>query len=62
MNILVTGAYGFIGRQVVAGLLQAGHNVVCGVRKSGPNVFAGLDTVVCDFTHDTQSEVWLPRP
>jgi len=46
---------------VVAGLLQAGHSVVCGVRKPEPNVFAGLDTVVCDFAHDTQPEDWLPR-
>ena len=57
MNILVTGAYGFIGRQVVAGLLQAGHSVVCGVRKPEPNVFADLDAVVCDFAHDTQPEL-----
>jgi len=61
MNILVTGAYGFIGRQVVAGLLQAGHQVVCAVRKPEPTVFAGLDTVVCDFAHDTQPEDWMPR-
>ena len=61
MNILVTGAYGFIGRQVVAGLLKAGHSVVCGVRKPEPNVFAGLDTVVCDFAHDAQPEDWLHR-
>jgi uncharacterized protein YbjT (DUF2867 family) len=61
MNILVTGAYGFIARQVVAGLLQAGHSVVCGVRKPEPNVFSSLGTVVCDFAHDTQPEDWLPR-
>ena len=61
MNILVTGAYGFIGRQVVAELLQAGHRVVCGVRNPEPNVFAGLDTVFCDFAHDVQPDDWLPR-
>jgi uncharacterized protein YbjT (DUF2867 family) len=61
MNILVTGAYGFIGRQVVAGLLEAGHSVVCGVRKPELNVFASLDTVICDFARDTRPEDWLPR-
>ena len=61
MNILDTGTYGFIGRQVVAGLLQAGHSVDCGVRKPEPNVFSGLNTVVCDFARDIQPETWLPR-
>lgn len=61
MKIFVTGAYGFIGRQVVAGLLQAGHSVVCGVRKPEPNVYAGLNTVVCDLARDVRPEDWLPR-
>lgn len=55
MNILVTGAYSFIGRQLVAGLIQACHTVVCGIRKPESKVFASLDTVVCDFSHDTHA-------
>ena len=28
MKILVTGAYGFIGSHIVAGLVAAGHQVI----------------------------------
>lgn len=34
MNILVTGANGFIGKALVKSLLQTSHNVVACVRSS----------------------------
>jgi uncharacterized protein YbjT (DUF2867 family) len=55
------GTAGHVLNILVTGLLQAGHSVLCGVRKPEPNVFTDLDAVVCDFAHDTQPEVWLPR-
>jgi len=33
MNVFVTGGTGFVGREVVAQLLQAGHRVTCLVRR-----------------------------
>ncbi len=62
MKILVTGANGFIGRQIVAALRTAGHEVICAVRRGddyGAPVRAG--TVVCDFAHDIGVTDWLPR-
>ena len=60
-QFIMTSLRCFIGRQVVAALLQAGYSVVCGVRKPEPNVFPSLDAVVCDFARDLQPEAWLPR-
>lgn len=63
MKILVTGAYGFIGSHIVAGLLAAGHAVV----GSGRNVALGrrmiphIDWVDGDMNRDTEPAAWLPR-
>lgn len=62
MRILVTGAYGFIGSQIVSALRQHGHEVVCAVRDT--TVSRGLDDlpiIVCDFERDTDKSDWLPR-
>lgn len=67
MRVLVTGAEGFIGRHVVAALLDAGHDVVRGVRGRRPpspavdRSHAGGAQVDCDFDVDLRPEVWLPR-
>jgi dihydroflavonol-4-reductase len=53
MNILVTGATGFIGRQVVEKLIPGGHRIRCLVRRSSPTGFlegSGVEMVVGDVT------------
>jgi uncharacterized protein YbjT (DUF2867 family) len=62
MHILVTGAYGFIGRQIVSALLAAGHSVICGARRhESAGSLCSLEFIACDFTLDTNVETWLPR-
>ncbi|MCD6047251.1 MAG: conserved rane protein of unknown function [Gammaproteobacteria bacterium] len=63
MNILITGATGFIASQVVTDLLAAGHQVTCAVRNTAyaKNLFPQAKIIACDFIHDTDSAIWLPR-
>lgn len=59
LQILLTGATGFVGRHVAARLRADGHRVIEGVsprhRSSGPGQRA------MDFTHDLSPQDWLPR-
>lgn len=50
MNILLTGANGFIGRNVSALLAQAGHRIVAASRQTG-----------IDFTRMSDPADWMPR-
>ncbi len=50
MNILLTGASGFIGRNVAAVLTLAGHRIVPASRRNG-----------FDFQHMTDPADWLPH-
>lgn len=63
MRILLTGANGFIGSHIMAGLLKAGYEVVAAVRDplSLKQRFPDIETVFCDFNTDTDPAVWLPR-
>lgn len=63
MRILVTGAYGFIGSQIVGTLSAAGHDVVCCVRdvEQAKRHFSNLAIIPCEFTKDLTSNVWLER-
>ena len=50
MNILLTGANGFIGSHIAAALQAAGHSVQAATRAQG-----------VDFLRDTKAAAWLPR-
>lgn len=60
MNVLVCGARGFIGRQVVAALQAGGHAVRRGVSRRAASAAADGD-VATDFVRDTQAVVWRAR-
>ncbi len=60
MRVLVTGANGFIGPSVVAGLHAAGHEVVAAMRRCAPA--AGAHSVIaCEFSRDVDTEIWKQR-
>lgn len=63
MNILVTGGTGFIAAQIVTNLLKAGHTVTLAVRNptAAKNQFPEAKFIICDFSKDVTSDVWLPR-
>lgn len=62
MRVLVTGAYGFIGAQIVAALRGDGHDVVCAVRNARVDECPpGLQAIACDMAVDIREEDWLPR-
>jgi uncharacterized protein YbjT (DUF2867 family) len=62
LRILVTGAYGFIGRHVVQALLARGHEVVAAVRASRQGTrLPGMGAVPCDFARDVEPGAWIGR-
>ena len=63
MNILVTGASGFIASQIVTDLIVAGHSVVCCVRNVAyaKNLFPSTSVIYCDFINDIHVDDWTAR-
>jgi uncharacterized protein YbjT (DUF2867 family) len=62
MRVLVTGANGFIGAQIVAALAREGHAVVCAVRAPGADPrLRAYDAVPCDFARDVDPAAWRAR-
>jgi nucleoside-diphosphate-sugar epimerase len=63
MRVLLTGANGFIGRQLLARLLTAGHEVLPAVRRPAETdrLLPRPASIAVDFNRDTRIEDWLPR-
>ena len=63
MKILVTGAYGFIGSHIVAGLVAAGHEVVgCGRDIAlGRRLIPHIDWIECDLNRNAAPADWAGR-
>lgn len=63
MNILITGASGFIASQITTDLLAAGHQVTCCVRDVTytQTIFPETKVIPCDFVKDTDPAHWVPR-
>ena len=62
MNILLTGATGFLGSHIARALLASGHTVVCAVR-SPDKIQArlpGATPIRIDFSHAMRVQDWLP--
>lgn len=63
MNILVTGASGFIAAQIVTDLINGGHTVTCAVRNTAyaQQIFPHCKVIACNFIKDTTPDHWIPR-
>jgi len=63
MRVLITGGSGFIGRNLTATLLVAGHQVVAATRRVTEmrRRFPGIEAVYSDFNVDTIAEAWRSR-
>ncbi len=63
MNILVTGASGFIGSHIVQALNNAGHTVTVCLRdtKTAQQRWPELNIVQADFSKDHAESDWLPH-
>ena len=63
MKCLVTGAYGFIGSEVVAALRREGATVIgCGRNlELARRVNPAIEWIACDFNTDVTPAHWTPR-
>jgi nucleoside-diphosphate-sugar epimerase len=63
LNVLVTGASGFIGSHITPALTNAGYRVTACVRnpKGFQLRFPGIHAIYGDATKDLQASDWLPR-
>jgi nucleoside-diphosphate-sugar epimerase len=63
MNILVTGASGFIASHIVNELLASKHQVRCCVRdvQYTRNIFPHAEVISANFEKDLTSQIWFDR-
>lgn len=63
MNILLTGATGFVGQHLLRALLTENHQVTVCCRHPEPLLrqFPGLKTIALDFADAIDSNAWLPH-
>ncbi|MGB0747966.1 MAG: complex I NDUFA9 subunit family protein [Magnetospiraceae bacterium] len=62
MNILLTGASGFIGGHLLRDLAAAGHKVIACTRAPlGQREETHVSWIPADFTTDTDKDIWRPR-
>jgi len=63
MKVLLTGATGFIGRHLLAALIQAGHDVVPAVRRpaQADRLLPRPASIRADFNRMTKPEDWAPH-
>lgn len=63
MNILVTGASGFIASHIVTDLAAKGYTVIGCVRNVAyaKNILPQAKIIRCDFINDTKINDWIPR-
>lgn len=63
MNVLLTGANGFIGRYLLSALLAAGHSVTPAVRRPSEldRLLPTPRSIAVDFNRDLRPQDWLPR-
>ncbi len=63
MRVLITGANGFIGAHLAAGMFGAGHGITACARD--PNAarrqFPLYDWIRIDLNRDTDPSIWMPR-
>jgi uncharacterized protein YbjT (DUF2867 family) len=60
---LLTGANGFIGGQLLAGLRARDHEIVAAVRhpQALRRRFPGIEAIAVDFNDDTSASIWRTR-
>ncbi|MCX7123236.1 MAG: SDR family oxidoreductase [Gammaproteobacteria bacterium] len=63
MKVLITGGAGFIGSEISAHLLNAGHQVTLATHHAGKaqRRFPATKVIFCDFKQDLTPEIWLQR-
>lgn len=63
MKVLLTGANGFIGSRLLAGLVGHGHTVIAAVRDEAAmrRKWPTIEVVAVDLNRDTSAEMWRAR-
>lgn len=63
MQILLTGANGFIGQHLLSALIAEGYKIVACVRQplQWAARFPEVNWLACDYSKDKEPHIWLPR-